>query len=184
MSCERGLNFDQEKYFPKTLSNERLIMSCLQIYRELLSFTIFLRVHSNSEEVSYLFWQNTYSNLKTTCRIQLKFFLWTKLLENSFLAKYLISVTAPLTGGGSGSGKINVFRYTNVYLHSKDPYEAKYQLLINKRESTGIKHLNNWKAFIKYSNDMDNIYKNIKECNPYLIIWLLICLVIKSLTQM
>ena len=44
-----------------------------------------------------------------------------------------------------------------MFLHSKDPYEAKYQLLINKRESTGLKYLNDSKAFIEYSNDMDVI---------------------------
>ena len=68
-------------------------MACLQIYRELLTL---LRVHSNSKEVFYLSWQNTYPNLKTTCHIKLKFFLWTKLLENLLLAKYLISAAAPL----------------------------------------------------------------------------------------
>ena len=47
-----------------------------------------------------------------------------------------------------------------IYLYAKDPYQAKYQLLINKRESTGLK------AFIEYSNDMDNNYKNIEEYNP------------------
>ena len=71
-------------------------MACLQIYRELLSLATFLRVHSNSKEVSYLSWQNTYPNLKTTCHIKLKFFLWTKLIENLLLPKYLISVTAHL----------------------------------------------------------------------------------------
>ena len=44
--------------------------------------------------------------------------------------------------------------------------KAKYQLLINKRESTGLKYLNDSKAFIEYLNDMDNIYKNIEEYNP------------------
>ena len=72
-------------------------MACLQIYRELLSLVTFLRVHSNSEDVSYLSRQNTYPNLKTTCHIKLKFFLSTKLVENLFLAKCLISVAAPLT---------------------------------------------------------------------------------------
>ena len=38
-------------------------------------------------------------------------------------------------------------------------------MLINKRKSTGLKYLNNSKAFIEYSNDMDDIYKNIEECN-------------------
>ena len=37
-----------------------------------------------------------YPNLKTTCHIKLKFFLWTKLIENLLLAKYLISVATPL----------------------------------------------------------------------------------------
>ena len=49
-----------------------------------------------------------------------------------------------------------------IYLYAKDPSKAKYQILINKRESTGLKHLNNSKAFIEYSNDMDGIYKTLK----------------------
>ena len=48
----------------------------------------------------------------------------------------------------------------------KDPYEAKYQFLINKRESTEIKHLNDSKAFIEYSNDMNDIDKDIEKCSP------------------
>ena len=38
-------------------------------------------------------------------------------------------------------------------------------LLINKRESTGLKHFNDSKAFIECSNDIDDIYKNIEEYN-------------------
>ena len=40
-----------------------------------------------------------YPNLKTACHIKLKLLLglWTKLLENLLLEKYLISVTEPLT---------------------------------------------------------------------------------------
>ena len=48
------------------------------------------------------------------------------------------------------------------YLYAKDAYKAKYQLLINKRESTGLKYLNDSKAFMEYSNDMVNVYKNIE----------------------
>ena len=51
------------------------------------------------------------------------------------------------------------------YLCAKDPFNAKYQLLINKRESTGLGIFNDPKAFIEYSNDMDNIYKTIEEYN-------------------
>ena len=53
-----------------------------------------------------------------------------------------------------------------MFLYANDPYEAKYQLLINKRKSTDIKYLNDSKDFTKYSNDMDDIYKNIEEYNP------------------
>ena len=50
-------------------------------------------------------------------------------------------------------------------MYAKDPYEAKYQFLINERESTGLKHFNDPKAFIEYSNDIQDVYKNIEEHN-------------------
>ena len=53
-----------------------------------------------------------------------------------------------------------------IYLYAKDLHEAKYQYLINKRENVGISHLNDPKAFIEYSNDMRDIYKNINYYNP------------------
>ena len=48
----------------------------------------------------------------------------------------------------------------------ESPNEAKYQYLINKRESVVINHSNDSKAFIEYSNDMRNVYKNIGDYNP------------------
>ena len=76
--------------------------------------------------------------------------------------------------GGPGSGKTNaLFKLIGrqqdidkIYLYTKDPYEAKYQLLFNKREAAGLEEFNNSKAFIEYSNDMDDIYKNNEEYNP------------------
>ena len=53
-----------------------------------------------------------------------------------------------------------------IYLYAKDPYEDKYQFLINKRESIGLKHFNDPKAFIEYSNDMHDVYRNINGYNP------------------
>ena len=53
-----------------------------------------------------------------------------------------------------------------IYLYAKDPYEAKYQYLIIKRDGVGIDHFNDHKAFIEYSNDMYDVYKNIDEYNP------------------
>ena len=63
--------------------------------------------------------------------------------------------------GGSGSEKANallsLINYQpdidKIYLYAKDPYEVKYQFLINKRESTGLKHFNDPKAFIEYSDE-------------------------------
>ena len=52
-----------------------------------------------------------------------------------------------------------------IYLYNKDPYEAKHQFLINKRESIGLKHFDDSKAFIEYSNDMHDAYENINEFN-------------------
>ena len=51
-------------------------------------------------------------------------------------------------------------------MYSKDLYEPKYQFLINERESTGLRHFNDPKAFIEYSNDMQDAYKNIDDYNP------------------
>ena len=53
-----------------------------------------------------------------------------------------------------------------IYLYAKDPYEAKYQNLINKREKVGLDHFKDPWAFIEYSNDMQDIYKNIEDYNP------------------
>ena len=39
-------------------------------------------------------------------------------------------------------------------------------MLSNKRESTGLKYLNHFKAFIEYLNNMDDTYKKIEEYNP------------------
>ena len=48
---------------------------------------------------------------------------------------------------------------------TKDPHETKYQFLINKREIGGLKHFNDPKAFTDYSNDIQDVYKNIDEYN-------------------
>ena len=76
--------------------------------------------------------------------------------------------------GGSGSGKTNVLLtliknqpdIDKIYLYAKDPYECKYQYLINKREGVGKNHFKDHKVFIEYSNDMRNVYKYINHYNP------------------
>ena len=76
--------------------------------------------------------------------------------------------------GGSGSGKTNTLLnlidnqpdIDKIYLYAKDLYEPKYQFLINKRESIGLKHFIDPKAFIEYSKGMCDVYKNIDDYNP------------------
>ena len=90
------------------------------------------------------------------------------------MAIYCRSSYRILIIGGSGSGKTNVLLnlienqldIDKVNLYAKDPYEAKYQYLINKRESVGINHFKDPEAFIEYSNDMRNVCKNINYYNP------------------
>ena len=75
---------------------------------------------------------------------------------------------------GSGSGKTNTLLNLignqpdndNIYLYAKDLYEAKYQYLINECEKVGLNHYDDPKAFMEYSNDMQDVYKNIEDYDP------------------
>ena len=77
--------------------------------------------------------------------------------------------------GGSGSGKANALlklinnqpNIDKIYLYAKDPYEKKYQYLINKREKVGLNHFHDPKAFMEYSNDMQDVYENIENIEDY-----------------
>ena len=53
-----------------------------------------------------------------------------------------------------------------IYLYIKDPFESKYQLLINGREKVGTENLKNPKAFTDYSQTIDNVYENLEDYNP------------------
>ena len=87
-------------------------------------------------------------------------------MKNDHLFSYRI-----LLIGGSGSGTTNALlnlikgqdNIDNIYLYAKDLSEPKYELLIKKREDTGIKHLKDPNAFIECSNTMNDIYENIDE---------------------
>ena len=75
--------------------------------------------------------------------------------------------------GGLGSGRTNTLKLIDnqpdidkIYLYAKNPYEDKYQFLINKKESIRLKYFNDPKAFTEYSNDMRDVYKNINDHNP------------------
>ena len=51
-------------------------------------------------------------------------------------------------------------------MYARDSYEKRYQYLINKHEKVGLNHFNDPKAFMENSNDMQDVYKNIEDCNP------------------
>ena len=74
------------------------------------------------------------------------------------------------TGPGKTNALLKVISYQpdidKIYSYSKDSYEIKYQLLNNKRKSKYLKHCDDSKTFLKYLNDMDNIYESTEECNP------------------
>ena len=71
--------------------------------------------------------------------------------------------------GPSGSSKTNTLLHLinnfhpidKIYLYAKDIDE----FLINKREQAGLQNLNDPKAFIEYSNDMDDVFDNINVYN-------------------
>ena len=53
-----------------------------------------------------------------------------------------------------------------LYLYVKDPFESKYQLLINGREKVRIKNLRHPNEFIDYSQTIDDVYENLEDYNP------------------
>ena len=40
------------------------------------------------------------------------------------------------------------------------PYEAKYEFSVNNLVKVGLKYYSDSKAFIEYSSDIQNVYKN------------------------
>ena len=75
--------------------------------------------------------------------------------------------------GPSGSGKSNTLLHLinnlhsidKIYLYGKDLHESNYEYLINKREQAGIKNLNDPRAFIEYSDDMNDVLDDINNYN-------------------
>ena len=76
---------------------------------------------------------------------------------------------------GSGSGKTNVLlnlmkqqlpNTGKIYLYAKDPFESKYEPLVNGRENAGIKKLKHPRVFIDYWQTFDNVYENLRDYNP------------------
>ena len=75
--------------------------------------------------------------------------------------------------GPSGSGKTNTLLHLinylhpidKIYLYAKYIHEPQYEYLINIREQAGIKNLNDPQAFIKYSDNMNDVLDDINNYN-------------------
>ena len=77
--------------------------------------------------------------------------------------------------GGLWSGENNVL--LNLIKHQRPDIDKilftcqistwiKYQLLINRREKVGITKLENSKAFLDYSQTINDVYENLQGYNP------------------
>ena len=52
-----------------------------------------------------------------------------------------------------------------IYLNVKVPFESKYKSLTKGRKKVGLKGIKNPKAFIDYSQTIDDVYENLKGYN-------------------
>ena len=52
------------------------------------------------------------------------------------------------------------------YSYFKEPFESRYQLLINGREKVGSENLKNPKTFFYYSQTIHDVYENLEDYNP------------------
>ena len=59
-----------------------------------------------------------------------------------------------------------VWNIEEIYLSFKNSEKLRTQALIKKRKKVGLNHYDDPKAFIEYSNDVRDVYKNIVEYNP------------------
>ena len=92
----------------------------------------------------------------------------TKINQNTIKNSHIFQIIH--TESGKTNALLNLLSnqpdIDKIYLYGKDPHEAKYQHLINKCEKVGIGLFNDPKAFMEYSNDMQDVCKNIEDYNP------------------
>ena len=74
-------------------------------------------------------------------------------------------------GSGKSNMLLNLIKHqrpdvNKIYLYVKDPFESKYQLLINGREKVVIKNLKNPKTFLDYLQTIDDVFENLEDYNP------------------
>ena len=78
-----------------------------------------------------------------------------------------------LITGPTGSGKTNtllhlinnLYPIDKIYLYAKDIGEKKVQIFNKQKRTSRIKNVNDSKAFIEYSDDMDDVLDDINNYN-------------------
>ena len=85
-----------EKHFPKTISQWEFDYDLFTNLLRIIVTCDFSQSYFKLRRGILALLTKYVSNLKTTCHIMIKCFLWTKLLKNLLLGRYLISVAVPL----------------------------------------------------------------------------------------
>ena len=100
--------------------------------------------------------QKSHPNLKTGCYIKLKFFFWTKLLENLLLAKYIISV-APSVNEDVVNNNIKEGKYCSDMMKKN----LNKEILMTEENNEDLK------IYIKcWICDNVHVYNDIKVRDP------------------
>ena len=136
MSYKCAFNFDQWKAFSENYKPMRVWLWLVYKFTENYCHSRLFSEFIQTQKKYPISWQNTYPNLKTICYIKLKLFLWTKLMENLLLAKYLISVTAPLIN--LMLQLINITKYIKIYIKI---YNKIYHNISNESFWCKVKHI-------------------------------------------
>ena len=112
-----------------------------------------------SKDVTYKKEEIKYNNIIKQSKqfyLRLYFLNWPQIPDHPYRI---------LIAGSSGFGKTNTMfnlikneqDINKICIDAKDSFDEKYQLLINKTQSTGLDYS---QAFIEYSIDVDDVYKN------------------------
>ena len=129
----------------------------------MLFFLLILTLKS----LTILFWTNFKWNLKIYIydqSVEINHYPNSPYLPNHTYRILIIDDSEP----GKTNVLLNLIKnqrpYTdNIYSNVKDLFESKYQLFVDRREKVGIKKLKHSKAFIDYSEIINNVYENLED---------------------
>ena len=115
-NCLEATQLESKKDHKEFIKNNELILKCDKLWFQNRLTLIMLK--RNHEITQFKVPTNSWSFIQVINKW--RFWIWKK--------DSLFNVISRQTD------------IDKTYLHAKDPYETKYQLLINKQKSTGLKH--------------------------------------------